>query len=137
MKKEKLNRVEDAVKNGKSILSSVILEMVNELRETQEDKLPEISPNVVSFSVVKKKWDEKHCDHTHVEVDKDLWTIRCTDCGALLDPIGWMIDRAEEEDRLSYRFERMEQECDRMEEKLKKQNLCKCEHCGKMTHIEK
>lgn len=92
---------------------------------------------IISFQKAKENYDEKHCDHSNIEIDPTLWAIRCADCGKILDPIGWMVDMAKEERITQFKINELRKEYDKLCEEIKQKNRCKCEYCGHMTHIVK
>jgi hypothetical protein len=93
--------------------------------------------HIVSFKQARDFYDKKCCKHRHIEIDPVLWQIKCDDCGQLIDPIGWMIDQAKEESVMRFELEELKKEYDKTVKKLENKNRCKCEYCGKMTHIVK
>ena len=49
----------------------------------------------LEFSLKIKK--EKHCNHSHIEVDEDEREIRCQKCNSVIDPFDFLLTSAYEE----------------------------------------
>lgn len=88
---------------------------------------PEISENVI---VLKRSFK---CIHNKFIVDPELDYVRCGICGEHLNPMCVLRDLANREHRASQRVRVLNE----MAEKAIQKNRCKCEHCGKMTRIQK
>ncbi len=94
---------------------------MSETKETEND---------VTFKLLPRMCVEK-CEHKHILVDESLWTLTCEDCGEKIDPIAYIVKLANEEGMVSYRIDRLRT----IEKEIIAKTICKCEHCGKMTHI--
>ncbi len=89
-----------------------------------------MSSRIISFTLRRKK---AACPHTHIVVDGDLWRIECDDCGETLDPIAFLVRLANDETDAKYRVDMLR----RAEERIRGRLRTKCEHCGRMTRIER
>jgi len=92
---------------------------------------------IISFKKAKEYFDKTHCKHLNIEVDKDLWMVKCLDCGQYIDPVEWLYKHAEEQSLWEYKIDELKQTYDKMMSELNERNRCKCENCGKMTRIIK
>jgi hypothetical protein len=82
--------------------------------------------------VIKRAYGFK-CQHNKFLYDPKLAYVECGICKEKLNPI-WVIEQ------LSSREARANMQLDginKQVEKAKKKNRCKCEHCGKLTRIQK
>ncbi len=74
-----------------------------------------------------------NCQHNRILYDPELAYVLCGLCKKKLNPI-WVISQfANHETHLRVRLRYLKKLC----EKAEKKNRCKCEHCGKMTDIQK
>lgn len=71
------------------------------------------------------------CRHLHIEVDNQLAEVTCRDCKERLNPIRVLIWLANEDDRLRNTWARTYAALELMQKKTR----CKCQHCGRLTHI--
>ena len=85
--------------------------------------------NIISFKRKKKEYDG--CKHNTVVVDPELFQLECSDCGALLDPMQYLLKLANRESSLEYRITNLAEHLDKMEKRVR----TKCIHCGQMTPI--
>ena len=73
------------------------------------------------------------CQHNKFIYDPSLEYVECGICGERLNAV-WVISQlAHREARANVRLKYLEKLC----EKADKKNKCKCEHCGKMTNIQR
>lgn len=73
------------------------------------------------------------CQHNKFEVDPTLNYVSCGLCGENLNPM-WVLARlCSKESRFNLHLEYLEETV----EKADKKNRCKCEHCKKMTQIQR
>ena len=74
-----------------------------------------------------------NCQHNKYLVSPEISYVECALCGEKLNPV-WVISQlAQRENRANMRLAYLESLC----EKADKKNSCKCEHCGKMTAIQR
>lgn len=78
--------------------------------------------------IITFKRAKSECEHLSIVVTEGLWRIECDDCHEKLDPVAWLLKRADEEGAMEWRF-------DRLAKALAKRKRTKCQHCGKMTSI--
>jgi ribosomal protein S27E len=99
--------------------------------EVREYRAPEAQAvsgdNVISFTARRTE-----CQHLRLGVDASLWRVECMDCGELIDPIWWMIQRAHGEAAQEYKITRLRAEAERLRERRK----VKCIHCGRFTVLK-
>jgi len=88
---------------------------------------PEISENVIALKRSFK------CAHNKFVVDPELDYVECGICGERLNPIWVICEFANREHRANQRIRALNE----IAEKAIQKNRCKCEHCGKMTRIQK
>lgn len=82
---------------------------------------------------VLKKVHGFKCQHNKWLVDDKLAYVECGICGEKLNPM-WVIGQmCYRETRANMRIA----ELDRTAELAANKNRCKCQHCGKMTKIQK
>lgn len=109
-----------------------------------------ITPKVIPFDATKKrplsiaksdrcqtKHSKPQCQHDYVEIDDEEWELTCRDCGIKLNPLAILWRYATEETRLHVLLESRKTLLKELAEKIEAKNRCKCQHCGKMTKIEK
>ena len=73
------------------------------------------------------------CIHGEFQIDEALNIVECGKCGSPLNPM-WVLKRlAQSESQYKMRIERLKQTL----VKASKKNRCKCQHCKKMTIIQK
>jgi hypothetical protein len=58
------------------------------------------------------------CNHEHIEVDDVSRTVRCSDCGGLLDPVQAMLDLASRWDRADANLKSIDRERRRKETEI-------------------
>lgn len=85
--------------------------------------------NIISFRLAKTAYGD--CKHRNVTIDEHLWKIECADCGAVLDPIAYLVALAKDEAYAEYRVSKLEAYITTLERRIR----TKCQHCGKMTRI--
>ncbi len=74
-----------------------------------------------------------HCQHNKFIIDESLDRVKCGICGDYLSPM-WVIKYyAKAENRFFHQIHNLQ----KIVEKAEKKNRCKCEHCSKMTRIQK
>lgn len=73
------------------------------------------------------------CVHNKFIVDETLDHVKCGLCGESLNPVWALGQLSNRESRAIRHIEIME----KIAEKAEKKNRCKCEHCHKMTRIQK
>lgn len=74
-----------------------------------------------------------NCQHNKYIVDERLEYVECALCGEKLNPMWVMSQLCLLEARYNMRLKHLGKLC----EKAGKKNHCKCEHCGKMTKIQR
>jgi ribosomal protein S27E len=84
----------------------------------------------VTFHLI-SKFSGRRCEHSHILVDEALWSLTCEDCGEKIDPIAYIVGIANQEAMAEYKVDRLRV----IEKEIMAKTICKCEHCGKMTHI--
>ena len=89
--------------------------------------------NVVKFSACKGN-DYKHGPFL---IDEEAGTARCEGCEKVFSPIYVLGLLAREESFAGFRYRETLKKKNELDEALKTQNRCKCEHCGKLTRIKK
>ena len=92
---------------------------------------------IIRFSDALARFKHKSCPHTEVRVDETLYYIECANCGQRLNPIGWLIDVAKKGERGLFECEIVQKRKERLLKNIAARNRCKCEHCGKLTKIDK
>lgn len=75
------------------------------------------------------------CIHTKFKVDETLEHVECGLCGKQLNPMWVLIQFGNTESRYFHRINMLKDQAEKAKAKAK--NRCKCEHCGKMTKIQK
>jgi len=74
-----------------------------------------------------------NCIHKNILIDESLNEVQCKNCKEKLNPI-WVLARfAKEGNRYEMAFSRIKKTL----EKADKKNMCKCQHCKKMTLIQR
>lgn len=81
--------------------------------------------------VIKRKWET--CSHTKYLVSEKLNYVECGLCGKELNPMWVLAQMCNRENRANMEVDRLK----KIAEKADSKNRCKCEHCGKMTRIQK
>lgn len=71
------------------------------------------------------------CRHLRSQVDEKKAEVTCADCGEKLNPIWVLQQLAYEDARLIDRWSWLRAQLELMGERVR----CKCDHCGKFTHI--
>ncbi|MFA0809537.1 hypothetical protein [Microbulbifer epialgicus] len=75
----------------------------------------------------------ERCQHNKFLLDESLESVICGICDTPLDPM-WVIQQfANAEHRLFMRMKSLEE----IARKAEAKNRCKCEHCNKMTRIQR
>ena len=97
----------------------------------------EIIENDKPIDIISLRRKHNSCQHQKIFVDDSLNEIICQLCGERINPIWWLKKWADEESFLEFRRDRLQEVVDDIEKKEKVKNRCKCEHCGKMTKIDK
>jgi DNA-directed RNA polymerase subunit RPC12/RpoP len=111
----------------------------------------EIKSNVVFLELIQKqqlslkksnrrdtKWSNNpQCQHLIIEVDEEENEVVCEDCGIRLNPVAILWRFAGEESRLFNEMQQRKAHIIEMAKRIDAKNRCKCQHCGKMTKIEK
>jgi len=73
------------------------------------------------------------CRHNKFLIDPQLGYVECGICGEKLNPM-WVLEQlCSEEARYYKHLEALTE----LAKKAEKKNRCKCEHCKKMTKIQK
>ena len=78
-----------------------------------------------------KKWPT--CRHSNFLVDSSLQEVECGKCGAKLNPM-YVIERMANKESMS---RNAIEELSAIVEKTKDKLRCKCQHCHKMTRIQR
>jgi len=73
------------------------------------------------------------CRHGKFLIDSQLATIECGQCNEKLNPIWVLSQFMQKENSYNMQIERLK----KVVEKAEKKNSCKCEHCSKMTRIQR
>jgi len=73
------------------------------------------------------------CEHNKFVLDDSLSYIKCGICGEHLNPL-WVLKQLSNHEA---RYNRRIIELKKIAEKADNKNKCKCQHCGKMTAIQK
>ena len=73
------------------------------------------------------------CMHNKYILDESLKKVTCGICSKELSPVWVLMQYRNHENRLRMSINALEKVKDRADKK----NKCKCEHCGKMTKIER
>jgi len=71
------------------------------------------------------------CRHLHVIVNEERANCRCKDCGEILSPMAVLCRFAKEESRYVYEGVALYNK----RKKLTEKSRTKCQHCGRMTHV--
>lgn len=71
--------------------------------------------------------------HGPFEIDTDLNFVTCKQCKKELNPMAVLDMIYKQQGRVSWR----EKELKELSQKVESKNKCKCQHCGKMTKIQK
>lgn len=96
-------------------------------------QLDDANTKVISLTEARNKYRPGRCLHNHIEVDEELGTVLCTDCGEKLNPVAVLARFAKEETRWEQRREAAKAE----QAKLDLRSRTKCQHCGQMTRISR
>jgi len=86
----------------------------------------------MSLIILKNVRDYK-CVHGKFEVNDELDYVSCGICGEHLNPMFVLKNLASLESRYNVQIGKLLKKAKEAESK----NRCKCEHCGKMTKIQK
>ena len=87
-----------------------------------------MSDNVMKLSRLRDR-----CQHNKYIVDPSLNTVECGLCGKALNPMWVLEELATKESRLHGMLDDLKMKINKASSKLR----CKCEHCKKMTRIER
>jgi ribosomal protein S27E len=94
----------------------------------------EMPDNVIEIAIARsgKYLSAKdECRHARVVLDEELLDMVCRDCGARVNPIQWMIGR----ERVFHRHVEAYDRYIDAKAAYTKKTRCKCEHCGRITHV--
>src|SRR5690348_16087090 len=100
----------------------------------------ELGPNIFQL---KRKGCRSHdgktwkTDHGPYLLDPDSTEVECGTCKAKLNPMAVLVEYANKENRIAYRFEELKREIEKARFKAERQNRVRCEHCAKLTRIRK
>lgn len=83
-------------------------------------------------NVIRKERSFK-CRHAKYIVDEALAQVRCGQCDEMLNPI-WVLTQFIGTDNS---YHRQLKGLQNLAKKADKKNKCKCEHCNKMTKIQR
>lgn len=75
--------------------------------------------------------------HQPIIISEDLATVECGTCKEKLDPTQVLISYARHESQLSYRYNTLKIEIEKLKFQQERQNRVRCEHCQKLTRIKK
>jgi len=89
--------------------------------------------NVISLCDARNKFKIDKCKHKHIEVDEELALVECADCGEKLNPVAMLLRFAHEESMWGRRCEELKKYLVELDARVR----CKCQHCGRMTRIER
>lgn len=96
--------------------------------------------NVIVLSEVINKYRADKCQHRQLIIDQDLNDVECASCHAKLNPIS-MLARFANEQTLWFnrgqQYQKYIKELNELDHQLAHKHRCKCEHCGKMTKIDR
>ena len=87
---------------------------------------------VISIREAHSKYQPGKCQHKQLIVDDVLDTVECGDCGAKLNPVNMLLRFAREESLWAQRAVELKKLVALHDAKIR----CKCQHCGKMTHVK-
>lgn len=73
------------------------------------------------------------CQHNKFILDESLEKVKCGLCGQFLNPMWVLRQLSTKENRYHMRII----ELHKIAEKAEAKNSCKCEHCQKMTRIQR
>lgn len=73
------------------------------------------------------------CIHGKYIVTHGSYYVECGICGEKLNPFYVIEDLARSESKLRWEFEKLDERVEKTKDKMR----CKCQHCGKMTKIER
>lgn len=68
-----------------------------------------------------------------LEIDEEAGTVQCSTCGKFISPIQALVMLAKSETMQRHRLD----ELNRAIKKAHEKKQCKCQHCGKLTLIDK
>jgi len=97
----------------------------------------EITKNNEPIDIISLRRKHNSCEHGKISVDISENEIVCDLCGERINPIWWLSQWANKEGMYKTRLNELKQCIAETEDEEKVKNRCKCEHCGKMTKINK
>ena len=100
------------------------------MAEQPESELKHETP-VFKLEMKPRAYDEHKCLHTNIYVDEAEWQITCRLCGAVLDPVAFLVHVARQSTFVKWQLAELEKALKSTRDKTR----CKCQHCGKMTSI--
>ena len=105
-----------------------------------EPNLEQVPPNVLVLKKAIQSWDSRNCQHKDIIVDPILSQVKCEKCEKLLDPMAVLVRFTSEQTlwqlrALEYREEYLKYMA--LDHELAVKHRCKCEHCKKMTRIDR
>jgi len=74
-----------------------------------------------------------HCAHNKFIIDEPLSFVECVDCGKQLNPL-WVLIRLR---NIESSYNRRIADLRKIAKKAESKNSCKCQHCLKMTKIQR
>lgn len=92
----------------------------------------EAGENVISIEVsAKYRYHEGYCEHLNITVNEDLAELTCKDCKDKINPTYWIMMVAKRWHHIDYLQRTYKIAAELYDDKQR----CKCEHCGRITHI--
>lgn len=87
-----------------------------------------------------KSYEKRNCLHKSIAVNSELAQVECKDCGEKLDPLAILVRMSEEQTLWWHRaseYRSRYEEYMKLDQELAHKHRCKCEHCHKMTRIDR
>ena len=102
--------------------------------------LEQVPTNVLVLKKAIQSWDSRNCQHTHIIVDPILSQVKCEKCEKLLDPMAVLVRFTDEQSLWQFRATQYRDayiKFQALDQELATKHRCKCEHCKKMTRIDR
>jgi hypothetical protein len=102
-----------------------------------EDNLPS---NVIVLHEAVRDYAKRTCGHTQIIADAELEQVTCKQCGEKLNAVQILARFAKEQNLWWHRaqeYRKAVESYQQLDVELAEKHRCKCEHCKKMTRIDR
>lgn len=100
----------------------------------------DLPDNLIVLHAAIRSYEKRKCEHRQIVVDPLLNEVLCGKCGEKLNPISILARFQDEQNLWWHRAQQYNKErnmLNALSQEVAEKARCKCEHCKKMTRIDR